>query len=194
MARFNPRTYDPATDSSAGSDKFRKTGKEGVILIVVSEGDEKTCPSGNGKPVAAKRTFSQGGDARLKGIMQRAAATNTPITIVDPKGKGSSTTATKLAERYGFTKQVTAFTDRLEALAAESSKKGEAAAARKAAAAERKATEGAARKAAAEKKAKERAAAKAKAEKVATKPAGSSRRRSAAKPATEALAEANAAS
>lgn len=196
MARFNPTKYSPETDSSAGSSKFRKGAIENDVLLTVDEG--KTCPSGNGKPVSPKRTFSQGGDARLKGILQRASATGTKITTLDPKGKVISTKdASAVADSYGFGKYVTAFAQRTQAQEADrqaratalATKRIEAAAASAARRAERQKAQDARTAARASKKA---SAAKA----TATKRTASKRapaKKAVAKPAVEALAEANAA-
>ena len=133
MARFNARTYDPATDSSKGHQKHRTAdGNEGVVLIV-GEGE---CPDGcGGKPNGKNRVFRQGHDARLKGILIRAGATGNSVTTVT-NGKATTETAATIAKRFGFAGQVAAGIEREQGKA----KAREAReASRAAAAAERKA-------------------------------------------------------
>lgn len=104
MARFNPATYDPALDSSKGTQKHRND-RPGTVVLLVEEG---YCPDGCGqKPNGKGRTFRQGHDARLKGILIRAGATDTGIVTIT-KGKAKVETAAEMAKRFGFSAQVAA--------------------------------------------------------------------------------------
>lgn len=102
MARFNPSKYDPKNDSSTGHNQYRKDGFDGPVLIT-NEGD---CPCGCGtKPNNAKRTFRQGHDARLKGILIRSGATGFKVRLVQD-GKVTDKTALQVAQGHGFSDQV----------------------------------------------------------------------------------------
>lgn len=189
MGKFNPAKYDPATDSSPGSDKFRNGSREGNVILIVDEG---TCPSGNCKPVSPKKTYSQGGDARLKGLLQRAAATGTKVTVI-AKGKEVSTgTAASMAKTYGFDRHVKAFQDRLRAQEADAARRAADLEERRAKARAESAERAKVRERAQKAKASAKKA-KAAARKEPARKATPSRRRPPTKSATEAIAEGNAA-
>lgn len=78
MARFNPSTYDPKDDSSSGA--AAKFGVPADQLVLVSS--ETTCQCGCGDSRDPKRSFRPGHDARLKGSLGRALATNTKVTFI----------------------------------------------------------------------------------------------------------------
>jgi hypothetical protein len=105
MARFNPATYDPAADSSNGK------SQSGTLTLVVADGEDALCLSGNGKPVSKGRKFSQGGDAQLKGKLMRAHATGTKVTVVGAGGKAKTQTAMALAKELGWDGYLTRFAE-----------------------------------------------------------------------------------
>lgn len=165
MARFNPNTYDPSSDSSPGAPK---TGN----LVLVYK-DEFACRCGCGdKPKNPKRKFVQGHDARLKGALIRAAATGTKVEV--RQGKTTDViTAEAAAKVFGWSAIIS---------------KAKASYADKAKASEARAKATAARKAEASKKAAAKAKAatkKAPAKKAAKKAAPGKKGVSAPKAGTE---------
>lgn len=99
MAKFNASKYDPAKDSSRGS---KPTPEQGVVLVV----EEGQCPCGCGQsPKSPKRTFVQGHDARLRGILTRAHLTGTSVTVITG-GKAKTGTALAAAKPHAFATQV----------------------------------------------------------------------------------------
>lgn len=104
MARFNPAKYDPANDSSVGTNVHRATagddnGFEGVILFV----REGHCICGCLTKVGKKSRFAQGHDARYKGILLRAHRTGTEITVMDQdSGMAVSSPAVNLFRDNGW--------------------------------------------------------------------------------------------
>src|SRR5882757_1808859 len=83
--------YDPARDSSAGTEDLREDevhegqetipGIDGVILVTLNADGDKTCLCGCLSPVTSKRTFRQGHDQRLRGILIRANLHNAEVTV-----------------------------------------------------------------------------------------------------------------
>ncbi len=93
MARFNAAKYTPAMDSSVDTDDLRTQGEDapgydGVILSQVREGDTAetvgkliaTCACGCLAAVRENRTFVQGHDQRLRGILTRAHLAGVEVT------------------------------------------------------------------------------------------------------------------
>lgn len=84
MPRFSPSKYNPAKDSSPGSEIYRYNegdedpGCEGVILLV--EKDQCLCGCGE-YPKGKDAKFCMGHDARYRGILQRAHMTGTEINV-----------------------------------------------------------------------------------------------------------------
>jgi len=111
MPKFNPAKYDPATDSSPGTAKYRTGGAPATVILdwtslthaPAQPGDAptvtKVCPCGCRELLGSKSKFRMGHDARLKGKLTRAHVTGTDITIV--KGNDMSvTTAVALASQF----------------------------------------------------------------------------------------------
>lgn len=143
MARFNAATYDPASDSSKGHEQARKQfdGISDTVVLIVGEGE---CPDGCGaKPQGKNRTFRQGHDARLKGILIRAGATSRNVTTITGDVQ-TTETPLNLAKKYGFSGQVKDGIEREQAKAktrqARQEKREQTAADKKAAKAAKKAT------------------------------------------------------
>jgi hypothetical protein len=103
MARFNATKYNPAHDSSVDTDDLRtqsddEPGYDGVILVQVREGDTaetvgqliQTCACGCLAAVREGRTFVQGHDQRLRGILTRAHLAGVEVTRMDGSAITSS--------------------------------------------------------------------------------------------------------
>jgi hypothetical protein len=69
-----------------------------AVEITVHEG---TCCCGCGEPVSKGRSFRQGHDARLKGILGRAHRGGIPVRIV-ADGSRETQTAAALLEAWGW--------------------------------------------------------------------------------------------
>lgn len=67
-----------------------------AVEITIAEG---TCACGCGEPVM--RTFKQGHDQRLKGILERAHRAGDPVRVV-ADGKRTTTSAQDLLEARGW--------------------------------------------------------------------------------------------
>jgi hypothetical protein len=67
-----------------------------AIEIVVKSG---TCGCGCGEPVAKGRSFRQGHDAGLKGVLGRAHKDATPVRIVTNGDRRTTTANAQLAAR-----------------------------------------------------------------------------------------------
>lgn len=105
MARFNPQKYDPAEDSSPGTEQFRQSPSAPKTLVLdwtqveSSEGAGRACPCGCRELLAANSRFRMGHDARLRGKLVRAHVTGTDVTIV--KGRDVSVaSAVAIAEQF----------------------------------------------------------------------------------------------
>lgn len=108
--RFNPKTYNPHTDSSPVSAATAKLLPEGYEKMVILDqrskgtGDNavKTCESGSGKTVSnTKARFVTGGDAQLKGKLIRAHLSGTKVvTIVDGDTVKAQTALALTKARY----------------------------------------------------------------------------------------------
>jgi hypothetical protein len=163
VPRFNPNNYDPSVDSSPGAPSNGN-------LVLIYDKDGLTCRCGCGQtPKNPKRSFVQGHDARLKGALIRAAATDTKVEVREGGKTAKPITAMAAAKAFGWDsivgKAKAAYADKATA-AAERAKAAEArkVASEKAKAEKAKAT--AARKAEAAKKATAKKAAAAKAAKA----------------------------
>ena len=110
MARFNPRKYDPKTDSTPEVADLAN----GVVILR----GQGLCACGCGKaPQTAKSRFAQGHDARLRGRLMRAHVTGTPVTIAMKNGGDEphvekTTTAIEVAEQESSPEHWTAFLER----------------------------------------------------------------------------------
>lgn len=102
MARFNPTKYNPADDSSPGTEKHRQGGKAPVTVVLdwtPLTAADRVCPCGCREPLAKDSRFRMGHDARLRGKLVRAHVTGTDVTIV--KGRDVSTSsALAVAEQF----------------------------------------------------------------------------------------------
>lgn len=92
-------SYTPKDDSSPGH-KNEATDKTGPILVLTSKTGERLCRCGCGTPVAAKRSFRQGHDAKLKGILGRALLNGVPVTVVVLDGETFSHTPAAVAAEF----------------------------------------------------------------------------------------------
>jgi hypothetical protein len=68
------------------------------ITIEVPEG---TCLDGCGKPVTKGRSYKQGHDARLRGVLGRAYKAGEEVTFVQD-GQATTTDGATALRRYGF--------------------------------------------------------------------------------------------
>lgn len=106
MNRFDPQSYDPATDSSFGyhGTKVRREFPAGLILEVV--GGIRLCACGCGEtPNGKKAAFRMGHDSRLRGKLARALASGAAVVITDEhKRIASTTTPTEYAGRFSTDK------------------------------------------------------------------------------------------
>jgi hypothetical protein len=83
MNRFEPKNYQPDTDSSPGFYAVREVYPDDLILA----GGPGVCPCGCGEPPLSKRgLFCKGHDIRLRGKLIRAAATDAMVVIVSAEG------------------------------------------------------------------------------------------------------------
>jgi histone H1/5 len=99
--RFNPTNYNPADDSSPGAPS------NGNLVLIYK--DDQACRCGcGGAPKNPKRRFIQGHDARLKGMLIRAAVTDTTVEIRQGKEKPATLSATSAAKVFGWGQVATA--------------------------------------------------------------------------------------
>ena len=182
MPRFNPNTYDPSTDSSPGA-----TSNGNLVLVYDKDG--LTCRCGCGQtPKNPKRHFVQGHDARLKGALIRAAATDTKVVIKEGNKTHAPITAVVAAKALGWGAIVSKAKDAYAEKAKAQDERAKAAEARRANAEKakaEKAKKAAAAKVAHEKAAKAKAAKASKATKATKAPAKRTRKAAAPKPETE---------
>lgn len=91
MARFNPETYDPVSDSSAS------VSQPGKLVIFRQDGH---CQCGCAQPVTnAKSKFRMGHDARFKGALTRAHLAAVPVVLSFPDEQ-TERTALAIAKLY----------------------------------------------------------------------------------------------
>lgn len=110
MPKFNVAKYDRVADSSPGSG----AKPDGPVVLVYPT--ELVCRCGCGQPTRNVRSrFRQGHDARLKGILIRAAVTGTKIEIREGDDKPVTVTAAAAAKAFGFEHQVRQAKDRYTA-------------------------------------------------------------------------------
>lgn len=94
--RMTTSDYDPAADSSPGTEHLREA-YAGLILYTVDAECDCGCRSKRG---GKKSRFLPGHDAKLKGKLQRALAAECPVYQVGDDGSVHMTTALDIARYY----------------------------------------------------------------------------------------------
>lgn len=109
MPRRNQDRYDPVAESS-DTTGARALAKEKGALVLLRWGKpgERSCACGcGGRPTGKKARFVMGHDQRLRGMLQRAHLTGTPIVTVDQDdGREMQWTASAYAHGLGWDKDL----------------------------------------------------------------------------------------